>query len=144
GDLTVVVIASEREGAERAQQVMVDTAALLTTEPKPQLVPLVGYPDEVLLKYLETHPTDLLIIGAFADRGAGGLSAVGPTAHRIVQEAPTSVLLVKGHRTAIRRVLVCAAVEDETIVMVGAQFAQAIGADLDLLHVMPPSAAPYL
>ncbi len=144
GDLTVVVIASEREGAERAQQLMVDTAALLTTEPKPQLVPLVGYPDEVLLKYLETHPTDLLIIGAFADRGAGGLSTVGPTAHRIVQEAPTSVLLVKGHRTAIRRVLVCAAVEDETIVMVGAQFAQAIGADLDLLHVMPPSAAPYL
>ncbi|BAM01727.1 MULTISPECIES: universal stress protein [Caldilinea] len=144
GDLTVVVIASEREGAERAQQVMVETAAMLATEPKPELVPLVGYPDEVLLKYLETHPTDLLIIGAFADRGAGGVSAVGPTAHRIVQEAPTSVLLVKGHPTAIRRVLVCAAVEDEAIVTVGAQFAQAVGAKLDLLHVMPASATLYL
>ena len=144
GDLTVVVIASEREGAERAQQVMVETAAMLATEPKPELVPLVGYPDEVLLKYLETHPTDLLIIGAFADRGAGGVSAVGPTAHRIVQEAPTSVLLVKGHPTAIRRVLVCAAVEDEAIVTVGAQFAQAVGAMLDLLHVMPASATLYL
>jgi nucleotide-binding universal stress UspA family protein len=144
GDLTVVVIASEREGAERAQQVMVETAAMLATEPKSELVPLVGYPDEVLLKYLETHPTDLLIIGAFADRGAGGVSAVGPTAHRIVQEAPTSVLLVKGHPTAIRRVLVCAAVEDEAIVTVGAQFAQAVGAKLDLLHVMPASATLYL
>lgn len=144
GDLTVVVIASEREGAERAQQVMVDTAAMLTMEPKPQLVPLVGYPDEVLLNYLETHPTDLLIIGAFADRGAGGVSTVGPTAHRIVQDAPTSVLLVKGHPTAIRRVLVCAAVEDEAIVTVGAQFAQAVGARLDLLHVMPASATLYL
>lgn len=144
GDLTVVVIASEREGAERAQQVMIETAAMLATEPKPELVPLVGYPDEVLLKYLETHPTDLLIIGAFADRGAGGVSAVGPTAHRIVQEAPTSVLLVKGHPTAIRRVLVCAAVEDEAIVTVGAQFAQAVGAKLDLLHVMPASATLYL
>lgn len=144
GDLTVVVIASDREGAERAQQVMVETAAMLTMDPKPELVPLVGYPDEVLLKYLEGHPTDLLIIGAFSDRGAGGVSAVGPTAHRIVQEAPTSVLLVKGHPTAIRRVLVCAAVEDEAIVTVGAQFAQAVGAKLDLLHVMPASATLYL
>jgi len=123
---------------------MLDTAAMLTMEPKPELVPLVGYSDEVLLKYLETHRTDLLIIGAFADRGAGGVSAVGPTAHRIVQEAPTSVLLVKGHPTAIRRVLVCAAVEDEAIVTVGAQFAQAVGAKLDLLHVMPASATLYL
>lgn len=149
GDLTVLVTASDREGAGKAQQVMTDTLALLSSEADAKqdgrtIVPLVGYPDEVVLTYLSANPVDMLVIGAFSDRGAGGVNAVGPTAHRIVQEAPMTVLLTKGHRHAFRRVLVCAGVEDEAVVIVGAQFAQALDAKLDLLHVMPPSAAPYL
>lgn len=144
GPLTVLVTTSGREGAAHAQQVMKETVALLPADPKPEAVPLVGYADEVLLHYLQTHPIDLLVIGAFADRGAGGVNAVGPTAHRVVQEAPNTVLLIKGHRHTFHRVLVCAGVEDEAVVAVGAQFAQTLGAKLDLLHVMPPSAAPYL
>jgi nucleotide-binding universal stress UspA family protein len=54
------------------------------------------------------------------------------------------VLLVKGHRPALRKILVCAGVEDEAVVNVAAQLAQAIGANLHLLHVAPPSATPYL
>lgn len=149
GDLTVLVTASDREGAGKAQQIMTDTAALLPSDSDAEstpriIVPLVGYADEVLLTYLNSNPIDLLVIGAFSDRGAGGVNAVGPTAHRIVQDAPMTVLLTKGHRHTFRRVLICAAVEDEAVVTVGAQFAQALGAKLDLLHVMPPSAAPYL
>jgi len=149
GDLTVLVTASDREGAGKAQQIMTDTLALLPTDAGAEksartIVPLVGYPDDVLLTYLNANPVDLLVIGAFSDRGAGGVNAVGPTAHRIVQEAPMTVLLTKGHRHTFRRVLVCAGVEDEAVVTVGAQFAQALDARLDLLHVMPPSAAPYL
>lgn len=144
GALTVLVTASGREDAAQAQQIMKDTVALLPADPKPETVPLVGYADERLLQYLQNNPVDLLVVGAFADRGAGGVNAVGPTAHRLVQEAPTTVLLMKGHRHTFRRVLVCTSVEDEAVVAVGAQFAQMLGARLDLLHVMPPSAAPYL
>lgn len=144
GDLTVLITTSGREGAAQAQQIMTDTLALLPSDPKPVTAPLVGYADEVLLQYLQTHPVDLLVVGAFADRGAGGVHAVGPTAHRLVQEAPTTVLLMKGHRHRFRRVLVCASVEDEAVVAVGGQVAQVLGARLDLLHVMPASAAPYL
>lgn len=149
GDLTVLVIASDRDGVDKAHQVMTDTLALLPPEANGEkfartIVPLVGYADEVLLSYLNANPIDLLVIGAFSDRGAGGVNAVGPTAHRIVQEAPMTVLLTKGHRHTFRRVLVCAGVEDDAVVTVGAQFAQALDAMLDLLHVMPPSAAPYL
>ena len=149
GDLTVLVTASDRDGVSKAQQVMTDTLALLPPEETADkstrtLTPLVGYADEVVLTYLNANPVDLLVIGAFSDRGAGGVNAVGPTAHRIVQEAPMTVLLTKGHRHTFRRVLVCAGVEDEAVVTVGAQFAQALDARLDLLHVMPPSAAPYL
>jgi nucleotide-binding universal stress UspA family protein len=145
GSLAVLVTASGREGAAKAQEIMRETAELVAdVNPPTERVPLVGYADEVLLNYLQDHPFNLLVVGAFADRGAGGVHSVGPTAHRLVQEAPISVLLVKGNRPAMRKMLVCAAVEDEAVVNVAAQLAKASGASLDVLHVVPPSAAPYL
>jgi nucleotide-binding universal stress UspA family protein len=145
GDLTVLVTSSGREGVAHAQEVMRETVDLVVdVKPQPEVVPLVGYADEVLLGYLQAHPHNVLIMGAFADRGASGVHSVGPTAHRLVQEAPLSVLLLKGHRTVFRKLLVCAGVEDESVVTVAARMAQAIGARLHLLHVVPPSAAPYL
>lgn len=145
GQLTLLVTSTGREGSAKAQQLMKETMELVVgLEPKPESVPLVGFPDEVLLQQLQTRPSDLLVIGAFADRGAGGVHTVGPTAHRLVQEAPMSVLLVKGQRHVFRRVLICAGVEDDAVVAVGAQLAQVMNAKVHLLHVMPPSAAPYL
>jgi nucleotide-binding universal stress UspA family protein len=145
GALTVLVTASGREGAAKAQEIMKETAELVAdVHPPVERTPLVGYADEILLNYLQEHPSNLLVVGAFSDRGAGGAHSVGPTAHRLVQEAPISVLLVKGHRPALRKMLVCAGVEDEAVVNVAAQLAKASGASLHLLHVVPPSAAPYL
>jgi nucleotide-binding universal stress UspA family protein len=145
GGLSVLVTTSGREATARAHEIMKETLDLVgNVRPAPETVPLVGYADEVLLNYLNEHPCNLLVIGAFADRGAGGVHSVGPTAHRLVQEAPISVLLVKGHRHSLRKILVCAGVEDGAVVTVAAQLAQAINARLQLLHVVPPSAAPYL
>ena len=76
--------------------------------------------------------------------GRGSNTAIGPTAQRLVQYAPTSVLMCKGHRSHFRRILACLAVDDVEIVDVAAQLAQATGAELSLLHVIPPSAASYL
>lgn len=145
GHLYVLVTTSGREGSAHAQEIMRETVGLVAgVQPKPEIVPLVGFPDEVLLNRLQQHPVNLLVLGAFADRGASGAHTVGPTAHRLVQEAPVSVLLLKGQHHLFRRVLVCAGVEDEGVVALAAEFAQAIGAELQLLHVVPPSAAPYL
>jgi len=145
GALSVLITASGREGIAKAQEIMKETAELVAdVQPPAERTPLVGYADEILLNYLQEHTCNLLVIGAFSDRGAGGANSVGPTAHRLVQEAPISVLLVKGHRPALRKMLVCAGVEDEAVVNVAAQLAKASGASLRLLHVVPPSAAPYL
>ncbi len=145
GTLTVLVTASGREGVAKAHEIMKETADLVVdVHPPAERTPLVGYADEILLNYLHEHPCNLLVVGAFSDRGAGGAHSVGPTAHRLVQEAPISVLLVKGHRPALRKLLVCAGVEDTAVVNVAAQLARATGASLRLLHVVPPSAAPYL
>ncbi|MBK8049047.1 MAG: universal stress protein [Anaerolineales bacterium] len=145
GQLTVLVTATGREGVGRAQETMKSIVELVSeVKPPPQMVPLVGYADEVLLSYLKEHACNVLVVGAFADRSAGGAHSVGPTAHRLVQEAPASVLLMKGSSQSFRNLLVCASVDDEAVVAVAAQFAQAMGASLRLLHVAPPSAAIYL
>lgn len=143
--LTVLVVAGEKESAQQAQRIMSGVRDLLEgTSPRPEFVPLVGYTDDVLLGYLDKHPQDLLIVGPFHDRGASSQAAIGPAAQRLVQHAPTSVLVVKGHKQSFLRVLVCADVDDDAAVTVGAQVASALHAGLDVVHVIAPSAAGYL
>ncbi len=143
--LTVLVVASERDGSAHAQRVMQNAYRLVEgLESRPEFVPLVGYTDEVVVNYLEKNPRDLLVIGPFQDRGAGSAAAIGPGAQRLVQYAPTSVLVVKGHKSQLRRILVCADVDDSAVVTAAMLFAEGLGAKLDLVHVISPTAANYL
>ena len=123
---------------EQARQAVADV------QPRPDVVPLVGFADEVLLKYLSEQPADLIFMGPFHDRGAGSSTAIGPTAQRLVQHAPTSVWMHKGRQTTIRRILACVAVDDTTVVDVATQLGRAMGATVNVLHVVPPTAASYL
>lgn len=143
--LTILALASDRAPATQAQKLMEQVHSLVAhLEPRPEIVPLVGYADEEMLQWLTKQPTDLLVMGALQDRGAASSTAIGPTAQRIVQHAPTSVWMVKGHRKTLRRILACVAVDDTVVVDVAAQLARAKGAELSVLHVVPPSAASYL
>lgn len=143
--LTLLVAVSEREGSAHGQKVMEECCAPVAhLQPRPRAVPLVGYADEQILGHLEREGVDLLVLGAFQDRGAGSVAAIGPTAQRIIQHAPTSTLMVKGRAHKITRILVCAGVEDEEVVEVGTELARAYEAALQVLHVVPPSAASYL
>lgn len=143
--LCVLAATSDRDSGSHRQRLMDTIHAvvdpLATTA---EIIPLVGYPDEVILQHLVKHPTDLFIMGAFQDRGAGSSTAIGPTAQRLMQHAPTSVWMDKGRRGELRRVLACVAVDDLVVVDVAAQLARAVGAELSVLHVVPPSAASYL
>lgn len=143
--LTLLVTAKERDDIAHSQRMTQEMAELVSgLSSKVQVVPLVGYTDEVVLNYLGVNPVDLLIIGAFEDRGTGAAHSIGVTAQRLVQHAPTSVLMMKGTAEQFRRILVAAALDDETVVSVATQFAKQVGAQVDLLHVLPPHAASYL
>jgi len=146
--LTVYVVASGRNDASQSRRIMEDACQQIAQlDPRPQVVPLVGYADEVLLEQIGRSPVDLFCIGGFQDRGAGALNAIGPTAQRLVQHSPSSVLMYKGRRAKFRRILACVAVDDSLdsmVVNAAAQFARAMDAELRLLHVVPPSAASYL
>ena len=143
--LKLLVSVSDQKGAAYAQQIMEDSVAqVANVSPKPETVPLVGFPDEEVLQYTAEHPIDLLVMGAFHDRGAGTSSAIGPTAQRVVQHAPASVLMIKGRHRSVSSILACVAVDDDVTVDVAAQMARAFDAKLKLLHVVPTSAANYL
>ncbi len=143
--LTLLVTAGERESSAHAQKIMEESCSLVShLQPRPRAVPLVGYVDEQMLSHLEQEDVDLLVVGACHDRGAGSGAAIGPTAQRIIQHAPTSTLMVKGRAGKVARILVCAGVDDEEVVDVGAELARVYGAAMQVLHVVPPSAASYL
>lgn len=145
GELTVLVVADEHEAIAHSQERTQTMAnALLDMGERAQVVPLVGYPDEVVLNYIGNEPIDLLVIGAFDDRGAGATAAIGATAQRLLQHAPTSVMLTKGAAPQFRRILVAAALDDETVVTVAAEIAKQLNAQLDVIHVLPPQTAAYL
>lgn len=143
-EVTLLAAVHEDVGAIRAQEILDEARDLLgDVEPAPQSVPLIGYADEEIIHHLAEQPADLLIIGAFGDRGASRFF-IGSTAHRLAMYAPTSVLIVKDQRMALDKILVCTDVGDDPVVEVGAQLGKTIGADLRLLHVIAPSAAMYL
>lgn len=140
----VLVTVSDRDSAEYNQQVMTETVNLVGgLTPKPELTPLVGFTDETILEYLDKYPVDLLVVGAFRDRGAGSPKVIGATAQRIVHYAPASVLVVKGRASRLQKLLVCADVDDERLVTLATEFARRVGASVTLLHVAPPVVSPY-
>lgn len=99
-------------------------------------LPLTRFNYEVALARLASMPVDLLIIGPFEDRSPSSPYSVGLTARRLVQLAPTSVLVAKGEAPTFGRILACTGVGDDVVVDVAAHLANAVGAELRLLHVV--------
>jgi nucleotide-binding universal stress UspA family protein len=136
--LQVLVTVRGRTGSAHGQEVMHTVQTQLQeVEPRPALVPLVGPPDEVIGKHLDRHPVDLLVIGAFQDRGAGGVADIGLTAQRVVQYAPRSVLMLKGWQTKLTSVLACINIDDTVVMEQAMQLSTALNAQLELLYIVP-------
>ncbi len=111
-------------------------------EPEPELIPLIGPADEVVGRYVEESPADLLVLGAFKDLDAGAPTHIGITAHRIVQYSPMSVLMLKGQNIKIERILACVTVAGTPVVDSALQLAKALDAKLEFLHVLPSNTEP--
>ncbi|CAN5871824.1 hypothetical protein BH10CHL1_BH10CHL1_51250 [soil metagenome] len=136
--LEVVVTVRARAGAAHGHHIMRTTQELIShLQPTPELIPLVGPPDQVVAQRLENSKAELLVLGAFKDGGHN--PEIGITAQRIVRAAPMSVLVFKGQNLALKRMLACITVD--TIVIDSAlQLAKALGVELQLLHVLPATA----
>lgn len=98
----------------------------------------VGHADEEILAESERECYDLVVMGSL---GARGLTRflLGPTVTRVAKYARTSVLIVRGARKAISRILVCTSAPGEQAEMrvaFGARIARAVKARATVLHVL--------
>ncbi len=134
-ELEVWVTVRARTGAAHGHRIMLTIQDLLRgLQPIPELIPLVGPPDEVVGQRLENSKADLLVISAFKD-GSHHVD-IGITAQRVVRAAPMPVLVFKGQHLIIKRILACVAMG--TIVIDSAlELSKALGAELQLLHIVP-------
>jgi nucleotide-binding universal stress UspA family protein len=103
-----------------------------------------GDPEEIVMAELDQNIYDLVAVGALANQRARHtlLELVGK---RIIERATGSVLVIKGDRPMLSRVLVCSSgtVHSHLPVRVGAAVARGAGARATLLHVMEPMPAMY-
>ena len=96
-----------------------------------------GHAAEQILDEAEEWKADLVVIGQLGRRGLTRF-ILGGTATRIVQYAKCSVLLVRGQRTDLKKVLVCTAGGEPGLrdVALAGQVASLTQATVTVLHVM--------
>lgn len=102
-----------------------------------QIYARADHAEDLVLAETEQTAYDLIVLGALGSKRAHHTlrDLVGM---RIVEEAESSVLVVKGDRPTLSRVLVCSSgtVFSRPAVQMGAAVACAAGAEVTLLHVM--------
>jgi nucleotide-binding universal stress UspA family protein len=96
-----------------------------------------GYAAEQILDEAAEWQAELIVIGQLGERGLTRF-IMGSTATRIVQYASCSVLLVKGARPALNKILACTGGREPGLrdVEVAGQLAAQTGSEVTVLHVM--------
>jgi nucleotide-binding universal stress UspA family protein len=96
-----------------------------------------GHAAEEILEETEENPYDLVVVGS---RGRRGITrfVLGSTAARLARYCPSSVLIVKGKRRSLDRILVCTAGAEsgERDTEFAGRIARLTGATVAVLHVM--------
>lgn len=120
-----------RQSLEGARDLLAQDVAALETKTK------MGHAAEEILRETEEREYDLLVVGS---RGRRGITRflLGSTTARIVQHAPISVLIVKGQRPSLGRILICTGGEErgEEDIRFGGVIARYTGAQVTILHVI--------
>jgi nucleotide-binding universal stress UspA family protein len=137
--LQVLGVIEDHEDAERLIR---NALAALETELQASGVAFAtnmrrGHAAEQILDEAAGWQADLIVIGQLGRRGLTRF-IMGGTATRIVQYARCSVLLVKGQRSALQRILVCTAGGEPGLrdVEVAGRLAARTQAMVTVLHVM--------
>jgi len=129
--------AENRSEESHIQRALEEARCLLAGPSEPRFRTRKGHAAEEILEEAALGDYDLVVVGA---RGRRGITRflLGSTAERIARHAPVPVLIVRGARDAMERVLVCTAGKEPGLAAVkcGGQVAHLIGAQVTVLHVM--------
>ena len=96
-----------------------------------------GHAAEEILEETEQNDYDLVVVGSRGRRGVTRF-LLGSTAARLARYCPVPVLIVKGRRRRLRRILVCTggAEAGEKDTQLAGDVAALVGASVTVLHVM--------
>jgi len=129
----------ERADEERKVTRMVERMRSALCEDVPHIDTLIrrGHAAEEILKETEQSEYELVIVGS---RGRRGITRflLGSTAARLAHYCPAPVLIVKGKRRGLRKILVCTggAEAGEKDTGLAGRIAALTGASVTVLHVM--------
>jgi nucleotide-binding universal stress UspA family protein len=104
----------------------------------------VGDAERILLAEIQEDTYDMTVLGALVGKRARQ-PFLGSVSRRILERADGSVMLIKGDRKQVKRVLICSSGTERgrLSVWTGAAMACAMGAEATLLHVLDAMPAMY-
>lgn len=144
-DTTLLGVVEKKRKTEQLEQVLAKVAQDLAEAHLPVQVQVkAGSAEGIVMAELEQAAYDLVAIGALGGRRSRR-SFFDSVGMRIVERAQSSVLLIKGNRPGLSRLLICAsgAETGRPSVWAGASLACGAGAQATVLHVVDAMPAMY-
>lgn len=144
-DTMLLGIVDKKRKIEGLEQVLASVAEDLAQAGLPVEVRVeVGDPERIVMAELEREPYDLVAIGALGGKRSRR-ALINSVGMRIVERAESSLLLIKGNRPDLSRVLICTSGTEHGRPAVWAGSALACGAEAQatVLHVVHALPAMY-
>lgn len=144
-EITLLGIASKKRKVEELGQNLMHDARGLREQGLPVNVRVeAGDAEAVVMDEIESSTYDMVVLGALGQKRSRR-KLVDSVAVRIIEKARTSVLLVKGSRSQLSRVLICASASEygHLAIWAGAAIACGARARATVLHVVGPMPTMY-
>lgn len=138
------VVDKQRKIVEFGRELDQEVKALSEQGVAAQMRVEAGDAEAIVMGEIQSSAYDMVVVGALGQKRSRR-KIVDSVAMRIIERARTSVLLVKGSRSGISRVLICASASEYGHLAIWAGAAIACGADAQatVLHVVDPLPTMY-
>lgn len=144
-DVTLMGVVGNKRDREELGQTLEPFAQQLTEQGQSVRVQVeAGDAEELVMEELEAGAYDLIALGHLAKKRSRR-SFLSSVAMRIIERAKTSVLVIKGDRSSLSRVLICVSGTEygHLSVWAGSALACGAGAQATILHVVDALPSMY-
>ena len=145
-ELTLLGVAKKKDKiASLAKELERRAAPLIAEGLTVQVRVLSGEAEKMVLQEMEQDTYDLVALGALAEKRSRR-RFFDPVVVRIIEQARTTVLAIKGGRTTLSKVLICASGTEQghLSIWAGAGLACGAGAKATVLHIVDALPAMYV
>ena len=145
-ETTLLGVVDKKRRREELEQTLQEVALNLSERKLLDQVRVeAGNAESLVMKELETAPYDLVVLGSLGDKRSNR-RLFGSVAMSIVERAQLSVLVYRGDRSRLSRILICTSGTEygHQAVWAGSSLACGAGAQATVLHVVDAMPSMYL